>query len=829
MPSRYVLPMFPYPSGRLHMGHLRVYSIADVLARFERKNRSQPTKRIPGSSSLPNNQRISNLESHSNKVIFPIGFDSFGLPAENAAIERNVAPAEWTKLNMNAMATQLKSMGTSFDWERLVSTCDPSYYRWTQLIFLRMHQQGLVYRKQSIVNWDPVDQTVLANEQVDSEGKAERSGALVEKKKLEQWFIKITEYQNELLNGLDSLNWPTRVKQLQKNWIGREDGFQISCEIDGQNEEISVFFTNPDAVKMAEYVAIACDHPLIESSAIPCKYRPKLLQTAKDIQNSQLTPVQKAALGCPTGLFSINPVTSRRLPIYLSGAMPSEFGVGATFGGSLLDSKDAAFAKQNGIPPMEENDSVAVDFDLEPFKKTHFRLRDWLISRQRYWGTPVPMIHCSSCGIVPVPEADLPVILPENVKLSGRGGSPLASCTEWTLNQYKKRCKGPAKRDTDTMDTFIDSSWYWLRYLDPQNDKQICDPSLPAKHLPVTTYIGGVEHAILHLLYARFVGLFLFKSGIAPGSQDSEWNGEPFKLLLAQGMVTGQTVKCKTSGRYFKPEEIEWKDAETPIVKATGEVGAISYEKMSKSKYNGVDPSEIIEKYGSDSTRLAILYKAAPTDELMWDERGIVGMQRWLTKCQKIVTATTASEASPQIVDTSKLEKELLFALHTAIKEVTHAMTTTFGFHVAIASLIKLTNHMDALPTSFHSHATFKDALSGLIQMASPFAPQTSQEMWSNLHPNEPRTVHEIPWPAVSEAALKSDSRVCVVTVDGRKRGTVQVPRGAEKSAIEAIAWDCEEARNWLFDANTGKRVQFGKVIVVKDGAVVNFVTAKKA
>ncbi|TPX65702.1 leucine---tRNA ligase [Chytriomyces confervae] len=824
MPSRYVLPMFPYPSGRLHMGHLRVYSIADVLARFERKNRSQPTKRIPGSSSLPNKQRICNLESHNNKVIFPIGFDSFGLPAENAAIERNVAPAEWTKLNMNAMATQLKSMGTSFDWERLVSTCDPSYYRWTQLIFLRMHQQGLVYRKQSIVNWDPVDQTVLANEQVDSEGKAERSGALVEKKKLEQWFIKITEYQNELLNGLDSLNWPTRVKQLQKNWIGREDGFQISCEIDGQNEDILVFFTNPDTVKMAEYVSIACDHPLIESSAIPCKYRPKLLQTAKDIQNSQLTPVQKAALG----LFSINPVTSRRLAIYLSGAMPSEFGVGATFGGSLLDSKDAAFAKQNGIPLMEENDSIAVDFDLEPFKKTHFRLRDWLISRQRYWGTPVPMIHCSSCGIVPVPEADLPVILPENVKLSGRGGSPLASCTEWVECQCPK-CKGPAKRDTDTMDTFIDSSWYWLRYLDPQNDKQICDPSLPAKHLPVTTYIGGVEHAILHLLYARFVGLFLFKSRIAPGSQDSEWNGEPFKLLLAQGMVTGQTVRCKTSGRYFKPEEIEWKDAETPIVKATGEVGAISYEKMSKSKYNGVDPSEIIEKYGSDCTRLAILYKAAPTDELMWDERGIVGMQRWLAKCQKIVTATAASEASPQIVDTSNLEKKLLFALHTAIKEVTHAMTTTFGFHVAIASLIKLTNHMDALPTSFHSHTTFKAALSELIQMASPFAPQSSQEMWANLHPSEPRTVHEIPWPAVSEAALKSDSRVCVVTVDGRKRGTVQVPVGAEKSVIEAIAWDCEEARNWLFDANTGKRVQFGKVIVVKDGAVVNFVTAKKS
>ncbi|KAI8614647.1 hypothetical protein BC830DRAFT_1126397 [Chytriomyces sp. MP71] len=793
---RYILAMFPYPSGKLHMGHVRVYTIADTLARFARRRTGQ-------------------------KIVFPMGFDAFGLPAENAAIAHGRAPREWTYDNIAQMRNQLDAMNTSFDWDRTLATCDASYYRWTQLLFLRLHAHGLAYRKDSTVNWDPVDHTVLANEQVDSEGRAERSGALVEKKELEQWFLRITDFKEELLNDLHQLDWPAKVKTLQANWIGKEDGYEVVCEITSKvsgPEGIKVFFTNKDAATTAEYVAISYDHPVTASDAIPCKYKARVLKTVRDIKSSNLPPLRKSLLGCFTGLTCVNPFTSQALPVYVSGAVPADFAVGATFGGTSLDPKDTAFIETHGITRIVADEKS--DVALEGHSATYYRLRDWLISRQRYWGTPIPMIHCRSCGIVPVPESELPVILPENTVLTGKGGSPLVNAEDW-INCSCPKCKGPAKRDTDTMDTFLDSSWYWLRYLDPKNETQICDPALPAQHLPVTTYIGGIEHAIMHLLYARFIGKFLCKSGLAPAG--GAWNGEPFQRLLAQGMVTGRTIKCRDSGRYLKENELRWKDANTPVIKETGKIAVIGYEKMSKSKYNGVDPSEVIAKYGSDCTRLYILYKAAPADELVWDDAGIVGMQRWLTKVRKVVGNVASADAGASKPHVS--DKETLFVLNTAVHEVTTAMTNSYAFHVAIASLIKLTNHLDAA-ASFDSPST-REAVQKLVTMIAPFAPMAGEQFLQILQTKGSLTSDERQWPSVSLDALKRDTRDCVIMVNGKTRSVMRVPTDAPSSDVELFAWVHEDARRWLYEADGRTRIKFAKVLVMKDGSVVNFILKK--
>ncbi|KAJ3124985.1 hypothetical protein HK100_011037, partial [Physocladia obscura] len=779
-------------------------------------------------------------------VVFPIGFDSFGLPAENAAIDRRANPRSWTAENISAMKAQLKSMDISFDWHRELSTCEPEYYKWTQYLFLKLYEHGLVYRKHSSVNWDPIDETVLANEQVDNQGRAERSGALVEKRKLEQWYFKITEYQNELLQDLDSLNWPRRIKQLQANWIGKENGYQIFCQIDGEsNQGLDVFFTNSEAGLFAEYVAISSEHPLIESKAIPERYKAQVQNLAAKIRNAPIN--QRGNSGCFTGLNCTNPLNSQLIPVYLSGNVDPEFASGATFGASQVDAKDADFVSVHSISKRKnEDNSVASEKKkfLERHKKTYvsnlnsfsqFKLRDWLISRQRYWGTPVPFIHCLSCGPVPVPESDLPVKLPENIVFSGRGGSPLASVKEWVDCKCPK-CKSDAKRDTDTMDTFVDSSWYWLRHLDVKNQIQfslnyfrICDPQIAAQNLPVTTYVGGIEHAILHLLYARFIGKFLFKSGIVP-SLSSSWSGEPFQTLLAQGMVTGRTVKCKTSGRYLKPNEVDWTDANNPIIKESGEAAVVSHEKMSKSKYNGVDLLEVISKYGSDCTRLYIMYKAAPADELMWDEHGIVGMQRWMAKCRKLVDRVVAIESaehfeSLDIKRAQQITKETLFVLNTTIQEITIAITKTYGFHVAIASLIKLSNHLDSLPLESlpFTKPVIRESAEALVQMLSIFAPRISNELWATL--GHAVSVHETSWPTVATDALNLETGVCVIMVDGKMRGTTEIPKTAMKSTseVEKHVLKSEVGRKWLFNEVTGDKLVFKKVLVMKEGSVVNF------
>ncbi|KAJ3210479.1 hypothetical protein HDU82_008059 [Entophlyctis luteolus] len=648
--------MFPYPSGALHMGHLRVYTIADVLARFHRMQRDSA--------------------GNAYRVVFPIGFDSFGLPAENAAIDRKVDPRAWTEQNIAAMSAQLRSMDTSFDWDREVWTSDPSYYKWTQYIFLKLYEHGLVYRKSSTVNWDPIDQTVLANEQVDAEGRAERSGAVVEKRKLEQWFFKITQYQDELLSGLESLNWPARIKQLQGNWIGKEEGYQVAFKLSGvPSEDITVFFANPDYAASAEYVAISWDHPLIESSA-------------------------------------------RKLPVFVSGGVPEMEG-NAVLGASTVDAKDSAFGEKHNIPQLKDKTNSP---NLDPYKTT---------------------------------------------KVS--------------------------------------------------------------ELLPVSTYIGGIEHAILHLLYARFIGKFLFKSGIVPQSGSSAWDGEPFKRLLAQGMVTGRTAKCPATGRYLKPEEVDWTDLNAPIMKVSGKHAILSQEKMSKSKYNGVDPSEMIEKYGSDCTRLYVLYKAAPADELLWDEHGIIGMQRWLGRCRKLAQTVFANRADVAVKLDGTNANATRAVLDSTIRDVTLAMTKTYAFHVAIAALMKLTNHLEKVPEAEYAHSVYMESMRSLTQMLSPFAPAVSNELWSALSVAKKQHVSESAWPVVAVTDAAREFSTCTLMVNGKVRGTITVPAQlmVSEDALRAAAVQSDIGKRWLVDRTTGGLLQFDKVLVLKMGRVINFLIKK--
>ncbi|KAJ3074704.1 hypothetical protein HDU98_010498 [Podochytrium sp. JEL0797] len=739
---KYILPMCPYPSGSLHMGHLRVYTIADVLARFHR------------------------MQSPKANVIFPIAFDSFGLPAENAAIDRHSHPRAWSLTNIDSMRSQLKAMDTSFDWDRELSTCDPKYYKWTQFLFLKLYQHGLVYRKDSVVNWDPVYRTVLANEQVDAEGRADRSGALVEKRKLEQWFFKITEYQ-----------------ELQANWIGKEEGYQVSCAISGTNQKLDVFFTNPAlASNKAEFVAIAYDHPLIqEPSLIPDTHLQRIRNLTREIQHTHLSPHQKNLLGGFTGLTCVHPFTSQILPVYVSGSVSGEFATGATLGSAKLDPKDAEFVALHVIPSLpscpegntEEKDADS-SVDLEPYRKTYFRLRDWLVSRQRYWGAPIPIIHCPSCGVVPVPESDLPITLPESAEFSGKGASP------------------------------------------------ICDPTLTKTLLPVSTYIGGIEHAILHLLYARFMGHFLHKSNLAPGP----WAGEPFHTLLAQGMVSSKTFKCPTTQRYLPRSELDTTQT-PPLMKGTQTPAVVSWEKMSKSKYNGVDPSDLIALHGSDCVRVFVLSKAAPGDDIVWEgEGGVVGMQRWVRRCERVVEGVVAGrggEGGEEMREIERVEREVLFVLNTTIREVTTALQHTHAFHVAISSLIKLTNHLSTVsPAILATSPVMHHATLSLVKLMSPFAPRVAKQLFAKLTDTPGEGVHSCTWPEVEERALQVERRMCVVMIDGKTRGVFEMEaREMKDEEVVCLAVESEVGKRWLVDHET----RFVKVLVLKEGGVVNFLT----
>lgn len=841
----YSLTMFPYPSGMLHMGHLRVYTISDVLARH---------------------YRMQGLD-----LIHPMGWDAFGLPAENAAVERGVNPEDWTKINMQKMKDQMVLMNTDFDWTRELATCDPNYYKWTQKIFLELHKHGLAYRKKAEINWDPIDNTVLANEQVDSEGRSWRSGAIVEKRLLEQWFLGITKYASELNKDLDLLqDWPSKVRTMQRNWIGESKGTDIQFPISSTNDmelpmnELDAFTTRAETIFSVQYVAIGFDHPITQMVA----NSNEKLREFIDRLNKQGEEAQKSKDGfLLDDVFAINPLDSNiQLPIFVAPYVISTYGSGSVMGCPAHDTRDFEFWLQNmgsdaaiihTVSPKESSNEPA---DNEPFIekegimninsrflqdlstadarkkvteelklinkgefKTNYRIRDWLISRQRYWGAPIPMIHCESCGIVPVPDEDLPVKLPHLDYIPSRGGSPLAQVEEF-VNCECPQCHKPAKRDTDTMDTFIDSSWYMFRFLDPNNNEKAFSKEIASKYMPVDQYIGGVEHAILHLLYSRFISKFLADAGWFEKGEN--WKGEPFKQLITQGMVHGKTFVNPKTGKFLKPDEYDLQADGNAILKETGAIANISFEKMSKSKYNGADPGECIVAHGADATRAHVLFQAPINDVLDWNEAKIVGIERWLKKVLKL-SVDISSETKAVIVDEIDPVSNAELELHNELVKLEQSIDDSFvgelSFNTLISSYMKYNN---ALIAGFKDNEVRREYIAGkfvkMVKYMCPVTPSVCEEVWELFH--EASTESEITdvesilkadWPIASELfQTKIDYKVMI---NGKMKfihstKTEYNPKEIEKCISEVQK---HESASKLF---SGKEIK--KTIIKKDAII---------
>ncbi len=826
-PKFYALSMFPYPSGNLHMGHVRVYTIVDVIARF---------KRMQGF-----------------RVLNPMGWDAFGLPAENAAIERNIHPAKWTYSNIAQMKTQLDALGILFDWDKEIATCSPNYYKWTQWMFLQFMSAGLAYQKEAIVNWDPIDMTVLANEQVDSEGKSWRSGAKVERKQLRQWFFKITDYAEQLLQDLDQLDgWPERVRTMQANWIGKSTGAQVTFKTEN-GDDLVVYTTRPDTLWGASFMVISPEHPLVDSLTKPEQQAAvKAYQTeAEGKSEIDRTAEGKEKTGVWTGSYAINPVNDLRIPIWIADYVMMDYGTGAIMAVPAHDQRDFEFAKKFGLeikvvvqPEGETLDGSAIakatteggvmansgPLDGIPAGKAkgqsvdaavewlesqgkgkgtvNYRLRDWLISRQRYWGCPIPIVHCEDCGAVPVPDDQLPVTLPEDVEFSGKG-SPLAKLDSW-VNVPCPTCGKPAKRETDTMDTFMCSSWYFMRYPDAQNESAAFDPEVGNDWMAVDQYVGGIEHAILHLLYSRFFTKVVRDRGLLKCD-------EPFKRLLTQGMVQGKTYKNPKTGQYVISQDIV--DLSNPVDPKTGDALEIVYEKMSKSKYNGVAPGDVIDKYGADTARMFILFKAPPEKDLEWDDADVEGQFRFMNRIWRLVTenlvgANRRSPGSPVVPSTiSKPEKDLRRAIHIAIKEITEDLTDDYQFNTAVSELMKLSNALSDFKQK--DSIVYAEGIQTLLRLLAPFAPHIADELWKQI--GNTTTIHAESFPVVDPGALVVDELTIVIQILGKTRGTIEVPASCTKDEIEALATASEVAQKYI----AGKEIK--KTIVVP-GKLVNFV-----
>ena len=819
----YALSMFPYPSGNLHMGHVRNYTITDVLARVRR------------------------MQGH--RVLHPMGWDAFGLPAENAAIDRGIHPAEWTHQNIAQMRAQLQRLGLSYDWNREVTTCSPEYYRWTQWIFLEFLKAGLAYQKEAAVNWDPVDQTVLANEQVDGEGRSWRSGAKVERRLLKQWFFKITAYAEQLLKDLDQLDgWPERVKLMQENWIGKSIGAEVTFMTE-TGDALPVFTTRPDTLWGATFMVLSPEHPLVEK--LTSKKQAKAVQTyqTEAAAKSEIdrTADDREKTGVWTGSYAINPVNDEKIPIWIADYVLMGYGTGAIMAVPAHDQRDFAFAKKFDLPikvvvqPVDQaldtatlteaypHDGVMVHSGpldgipagkgagqsveaaiqwLEKNQKgkgtANYRLRDWLISRQRYWGCPIPVVHCPNCGIVPVPDAELPVKLPEDVEFSGRGASPLAKLSDW-IDVPCPSCGTPAKRETDTMDTFICSSWYFLRYPDARNDQQVFDPAKTNDWMPVDQYVGGIEHAILHLLYSRFFTKVLRDRGLLNFD-------EPFKRLLTQGMVQAAAYKNPTTGKYYAPSQL---DIAAPKDPTTGEPLEVVFEKMSKSKYNGIDPEQVLAKYGADTARMFILFKAPPEKDLEWDDADVEGQFRFLNRVWRLVTEFAERTASPAANNEplTKAEKDLRYAIHDAIQQITEDLEGDYQFNTAVSELMKLSNALT--DASCKTSPIYAEGIETLVKLLAPFAPHLTEELWHLL--GYTQSVHQETWCQADPTALVVDEIALVIQIMGKTRGTIQVPAQADKATLEQLARESELAQKYI----AGKEIK--KVIVVP-GKLVNFV-----
>ena len=811
----YALSMFPYPSGNLHMGHVRNYVITDLIARFQR--------------------------FQGKVVLHPMGWDAFGLPAENAAIERGINPDKWTKQNIAHMKSQLKLLGLSVDWDREFATCDENYYVWTQFLFLELHKAGLVYQKESEVNWDPIDNTVLANEQVDSEGKSWRSGAIVEKKLLTQWFLKITDYAEELLQDLEKLNeWPERVKIMQENWIGKSIGTNINFKIkEFKKEKIQVFTTRPDTLFGVTYLAISVNHPLIKKIS-DNKILSKLENLKIYLQESKDKDQKK--IGIPTNLIAINPVNSKEIPIWIASYVLDEYGTGAVMGVPAHDERDFEFAKINSIDIKQViikdkdkstseltnaftdngflinsnnfdglNNSDAKKHISEHGErngwaenKIQFRLRDWLISRQRYWGCPIPIIKCTNCGSVPVNKKDIPVKLPNEIKISSNKINSLGSNKSW-INTTCPKCGNLASRETDTMDTFMCSSWYFLRYPSSKSLTKPFEKEKINKWLPVDQYVGGVEHAILHLLYARFLTKALRDNNLF----DID---EPFKRLLTQGMVQSAAYKNSITGKYISPTDI--KDITNPKDPKDNSKLEVLFEKMSKSKYNGIDPESVIKKYGADTARMFILFKAPPEKDLEWGDSDVEGQYRFLCRIWKLFLDYSNNDISHEA---NKLKKEnessLLKSINIAIKEISNDIKNN-QFNTAISELMKFYNSISSNLNHVNKDLR-REALMKFCILLAPFAPHISEEIWHLI--GNSKSVHLEKWPVFDEDALRENSYELVIQINGKVRDKINVEINISDDEIKEKTLVRTNVKKWI----DNKTIR--KIIIVK-GRIINIV-----
>ena len=826
----YCLSMFPYPSGVLHMGHVRNYTIGDVIARFQRMR--------------------------GKNVLQPMGWDAFGLPAENAAIKNNTAPAAWTYKNIDYMRTQLKSMGLGIDWSREIATCTPEYYRWEQWFFTQLYEKGLVYRKKSTVNWDPVDQTVLANEQV-IDGRGWRSGALIEQREIDQWFLKITAYADELLEEINNMpGWPQQVRTMQENWIGRSEGVELEFGLQGSDSKLSVFTTRPDTLMGVTYVAVAAQHPLALQAAVSNPDLAAFIDDCKQVKVAEADMATMEKKGMATGAMAIHPLTGEAVPVMVANFVLMSYGSGAVMAVPAHDQRDWEFAQaydlavKQVIAPLDgrEVDLSAAAFtekgvlidsgefsgltSAEAFeaianhltanakgrRRVNFRLRDWGVSRQRYWGCPIPIIYCDDCGAVPVPEKDLPVVLPEDVTFDETGGSPIKRMPEF----YQTTCPccgKPATRETDTFDTFFESSWYYARYTCPDSNEAMLD-SRANYWLPVDQYIGGIEHAILHLLYSRFFHKLMRDAGMVESD-------EPFNNLLTQGMVLAETFfrDKETGGQdWFAPNAVSVeRDDKGRVVGATlladgQSVQAGGVTKMSKSKNNGVDPQEMIEKFGADTLRLFSMFAAPPDQSMEWSDSGVEGAQRFLRRLWKQVFDHLALGATVALNVSSldDAQQALRRKVHQTVQKVTDDMARRHTFNTAIAANMELSNDIARFTDeSEQGRAVRHEALEKAVLMLAPIIPHICHTLWNALGDNA--AVVDASWPEVDSAALVQNTLELIVQVNGKVRGKIQVSAATSEDDIKAAALSNENVCKFL----SGVTVQ--KVIVVK-GRLVNIV-----
>lgn len=787
----YVLEMFPYPSGKLHMGHVRNYSIGDVIARF---------KKLQGYN-----------------VLHPMGWDSFGLPAENAAIKNKIHPAKWTDSNIKAMHDQLDSLGLSYDWDREVATSKPEYYKWTQWLFLQFYKNNLAYKKESSVNWCPSCQTVLANEQV-VDGKCERCHTSVTKKKLSQWYLKITDYADRLLEGLDDMKgWPDKVKLMQKNWIGKSSGAEVDFKLKNLNKNIKVYTTRPDTIYGTTFMVLAPEHHLVDEIVKSTEYENDVKAYQKECTNKsemERTAVKKEKSGIFIGEYAINPVTNSEIPLFISDYVMMDYGTGAVMGVPAHDQRDFDFAKKFNLdiipviePPKDSkidvnnlteafqaegiminsgdyngmDNSKAIPKIISELKssglaepKVQYKLRDWLISRQRYWGTPIPMIYCDTCGWVMEKEENLPVLLPTDVEFSGKGESPITTSKSF-LECECPVCGKKARREVDTMDTFLDSSWYFLRYSDPKNKDNPFERDKADYWMNVDQYIGGVEHAILHLLYSRFFTMFMSDINLVPAK-------EPFENLLTQGMVIKDGAK------------------------------------MSKSLGNVVSPEEIQKKYGADTARLFMLFAAPPEKELEWSDKGVEGSYRFLNRLYRLVT-DFINESADKVLSTKEIiikddkDRELNYILNNTIKKVTNDLSNRFNFNTAIASIMELVNELYKYKQNEGiNFPLLNDAINKLVIILNPFVPHITEELYEKL--GHEKKVFEINWPSYDENALIKDEIEIIIQINGKLRAKLMIPNNYTKEMMESEVLTSDKIKPFIEGKDVVKVIAIPKKLV---------------